>query len=209
MPRRCGQRSRSTDENSIWWGAMGRRCITRRRPRVRGTAGGLHVAAGRAGADRCGDVRSRGDEFSARGYGRGRTGCTACSAARLCAVRGSEIACVCLQNIGGIGNLTAIPAGGTASDLIAFDTGPGNMVIDALMERLFDKPYDRDGRVAARGRVLADGGIAYCWRNSTLRSGLRSRRGGSSSALLLLRILSGIARRRAVVRRMQLRRRRR
>lgn len=59
-----------------------------------------------------------------------------------------------LQNIGGIGNLTAIPAGGTASDVIAFDSGPGNMVIDALMERLFDKPYDRDGRVAARGRVL-------------------------------------------------------
>jgi anhydro-N-acetylmuramic acid kinase len=59
-----------------------------------------------------------------------------------------------LQNIGGIGNLTAIPANSDASKLIAFDTGPGNMVIDALMERLFDRPYDRDGRVAARGQVL-------------------------------------------------------
>jgi anhydro-N-acetylmuramic acid kinase len=59
-----------------------------------------------------------------------------------------------LQNIGGIGNLTLIPAGGTASDLIAFDTGPGNMVIDALMERFFQKKYDRDGRVATTGRVL-------------------------------------------------------
>jgi anhydro-N-acetylmuramic acid kinase len=59
-----------------------------------------------------------------------------------------------LQNIGGIGNLTAIPAGSTASDLIAFDTGPGNMVIDALMEQFFRTKYDRDGRVAARGRVL-------------------------------------------------------
>jgi len=59
-----------------------------------------------------------------------------------------------LQNIGGIGNLTAIQAGGTAHDLIAFDTGPGNMVIDALMERFFQKKYDRDGRVAAGGRVL-------------------------------------------------------
>lgn len=59
-----------------------------------------------------------------------------------------------LQNLGGIGNLTVIPAGGKAADLIAFDTGPGNMVIDALMERFFQKQYDRDGGVAARGRVL-------------------------------------------------------
>ncbi|MBV8629651.1 MAG: anhydro-N-acetylmuramic acid kinase, partial [Silvibacterium sp.] len=59
-----------------------------------------------------------------------------------------------LQNIGGIGNLTAIPAGGMPSDLIAFDTGPGNMLIDALMEPLFGRKYDRDGRVAARGRVI-------------------------------------------------------
>ena len=61
-----------------------------------------------------------------------------------------------LQNIGGIGNLTAIPAGAKASDVIAFDTGPGNMVIDALMDRLFAKSYDRDGMVAARGRVLQE-----------------------------------------------------
>jgi len=59
-----------------------------------------------------------------------------------------------LQNIGGIGNLTVIPAGGTAADLIAFDTGPGNMVMDALMERFFQKKYDRGGSVAARGHVL-------------------------------------------------------
>lgn len=59
-----------------------------------------------------------------------------------------------LQNIGGIGNLTAIPAGADANNLIAFDTGPGNMVIDALMMALFDKKFDRDGRTAARGRVL-------------------------------------------------------
>jgi anhydro-N-acetylmuramic acid kinase len=61
-----------------------------------------------------------------------------------------------LQNIGGIGNLTAIPADGAPADLIAFDTGPGNMVIDALMEQFFGKNYDRDGRIAARGRVLEE-----------------------------------------------------
>lgn len=61
-----------------------------------------------------------------------------------------------LQNIGGIGNLTLIPAGAGSDGVIAFDTGPGNMVIDQLMEQLFEKKYDRNGHVARRGRVFAD-----------------------------------------------------
>jgi anhydro-N-acetylmuramic acid kinase len=59
-----------------------------------------------------------------------------------------------LQNIGGIANLTAIPAGARVDEVIAFDTGPGNMVIDALAEQLFHKPYDRNGRIAAQGVAL-------------------------------------------------------
>lgn len=59
-----------------------------------------------------------------------------------------------VQNIGGIANLTAIPAGASQKQIIAFDTGPGNMVMDAVMERLFRQPYDRDGLVAASGTVL-------------------------------------------------------
>ncbi len=59
-----------------------------------------------------------------------------------------------VQNIGGIANLTAIPAGGTAKQVTAFDTGPGNMVIDAVTDRLFGQPYDRDGRIAAAGAVI-------------------------------------------------------
>ncbi len=59
-----------------------------------------------------------------------------------------------VQNIGGIANLTAIPAGAAASDVIAFDTGPGNMVIDAVTERLFVQPFDRGGKIAASGKVL-------------------------------------------------------
>jgi anhydro-N-acetylmuramic acid kinase len=56
------------------------------------------------------------------------------------------------QNIGGIANLTAIPpANGRVR---AFDTGPGNMVIDALAEKLFHRAYDRDGIIAASGTVL-------------------------------------------------------
>jgi len=59
-----------------------------------------------------------------------------------------------VQNIGGIANLTAIPAGATSNRVTAFDTGPGNMVIDGVMLRLFGEQYDRDGRIAGSGAVL-------------------------------------------------------
>lgn len=56
-----------------------------------------------------------------------------------------------VQNLGGIGNLTAISPRALSENVFAFDTGPGNMVIDAVTEHLFDRPYDRNGRLAARG----------------------------------------------------------
>ena len=59
-----------------------------------------------------------------------------------------------VQNLGGIGNLTAIPAKAAPEQVLAFDTGPANMVIDAVMESLYGRSYDRDGRVAARGTPL-------------------------------------------------------
>ncbi len=59
-----------------------------------------------------------------------------------------------VQNIGGIANLSAIPAHAAASEVIAFDTGPGNMVIDAVTEKLFARPFDPNGRIAASGKVL-------------------------------------------------------
>jgi anhydro-N-acetylmuramic acid kinase len=59
-----------------------------------------------------------------------------------------------LQNIGGIANLTAIPAGGNADKVIAFDTGPGNMILDWLAQELFSKRFDRDGAHAAEGAIL-------------------------------------------------------
>jgi anhydro-N-acetylmuramic acid kinase len=60
-----------------------------------------------------------------------------------------------LQNLGGIGNLTAVPAGTGVDDVMAFDTGPGNMVIDGCMERLFGKAFDRGGAVARRGQAIS------------------------------------------------------
>ena len=59
-----------------------------------------------------------------------------------------------VQNLGGIGNLTAIPPRVLPEQVIAFDTGPGNMVIDAVAEQLFHKPFDRNGRLAARGEPI-------------------------------------------------------
>jgi anhydro-N-acetylmuramic acid kinase len=73
-----------------------------------------------------------------------------------------------LQNIGGIGNLTAIPAGATPKRVIAFDTGPGNMVMDWLAQELFQKRFDRNGAIAARGQVLAPV-LAVAMRNSYYR----------------------------------------
>src|SRR5205807_192303 len=57
-------------------------------------------------------------------------------------------------NLGGIANLSAIPRAAALDRIVAFDIGPGNMVIDALAEQLFGQPCDRDGRIAASGRVL-------------------------------------------------------
>lgn len=59
-----------------------------------------------------------------------------------------------LLNLGGIANITVLPAACRAEDVVAFDTGPANMVIDACMERLFGRGFDCNGATAARGRVL-------------------------------------------------------
>lgn len=56
-------------------------------------------------------------------------------------------------NIGGIANVTAIQANAFLDQVIAFDTGPGNMAMDALTEELFGRTYDRDGKIAAHGQV--------------------------------------------------------
>lgn len=58
------------------------------------------------------------------------------------------------QNIGGIANLTAIAAGASSDRVLAFDTGPGNMVIDAVTQPLFKRAFDDGGRIAATGEVI-------------------------------------------------------
>lgn len=61
-----------------------------------------------------------------------------------------------LLNLGGIANITALPASCAADDVIAFDTGPANMIIDGLCQRFFGESFDADGRRAASGRIDDD-----------------------------------------------------
>ena len=58
-----------------------------------------------------------------------------------------------LLNIGGIGNMTVLPARTVNSDVFAFDTGPGNMIMDALASRFWGIPYDSQGIYASKGTV--------------------------------------------------------
>ncbi len=59
-----------------------------------------------------------------------------------------------LLNLGGIANVTVLPAGCRLEDVVAFDTGPANMVMDAMMVRAFGRAYDENGSEAARGAVM-------------------------------------------------------
>lgn len=54
-------------------------------------------------------------------------------------------------NIGGIANVTLLPPAGSNHSITGFDTGPGNMLIDAWVQEHAGQPFDRDGRIARKG----------------------------------------------------------
>jgi anhydro-N-acetylmuramic acid kinase len=62
---------------------------------------------------------------------------------------------IALQNIGGISNVTVIPANCSMDEVFAFDNGPGNMVIDEVVKRITNENqnYDKDGQMAGRGTI--------------------------------------------------------
>jgi anhydro-N-acetylmuramic acid kinase len=62
---------------------------------------------------------------------------------------------ILLQNLGGIGNITVLPAACSADEVYAFDTGPGNMIIDGLISRFTtnEKTMDEGGAIAAKGNI--------------------------------------------------------
>ena len=61
-----------------------------------------------------------------------------------------------LLNIGGISNITVLNKKSKVDDVIAFDTGPGNMLIDYLSKRFFSKDYDKDGKIAKSGKINSE-----------------------------------------------------
>lgn len=73
-----------------------------------------------------------------------------------------------LQNIGGIGNVTVIPSQLSEKSVIAFDTGPGNMVMDEVCQRLFQLSYDQNGDIAKQG-VVVEEVLTYCMNHPFLK----------------------------------------
>ncbi len=113
-----------------------------------------HAATWRSGGDRGTHRRSGGFEFSFAGYRRGGTGAPLVPFADYLLFRDSKRTRIAL-NIGGIANITVIPPKASIDEMIAFDTGPGNMVIDAIASEASGgkQRYDRDGKLAASGTV--------------------------------------------------------
>lgn len=58
-----------------------------------------------------------------------------------------------ILNIGGIANMTLLKANGSLDDVVAFDTGPGNMLIDHAAQIFFNKSFDEDGNTARSGKI--------------------------------------------------------
>ena len=61
-----------------------------------------------------------------------------------------------LLNIGGISNITYLPKGCGTRDVLAFDTGPGNMIVDRLMKKMFNRDFDEGGAIAMSGTIQGD-----------------------------------------------------
>lgn len=63
---------------------------------------------------------------------------------------------VIFQNIGGISNLTYLKVNGTIDDILAFDEGPGNMMIDYFVNKYYNLPYDEGGKIALKGKLIKE-----------------------------------------------------
>ena len=60
---------------------------------------------------------------------------------------------IAFNNLGGISNVTYVPRGASESELIAFDTGPANALIDLAVSRFFDLPFDKNGEISSKGKI--------------------------------------------------------
>ena len=75
-----------------------------------------------------------------------------------------------LLNIGGISNITILNKNGRQPDILAFDTGPGNMMIDHLMKKFFGKNFDENGMVASTGKINQDLLVALITKDSFIEA---------------------------------------
>ena len=69
---------------------------------------------------------------------------------------GTESDNIIALNIGGISNVTLLPAGCSRDDIKAFDVGPGNVLIDYAMKVLYNRPYDESGNIAKKGAIIPE-----------------------------------------------------
>lgn len=69
---------------------------------------------------------------------------------------------ILLQNIGGMSNVTVVTE--KPENVFAFDNGPGNVLIDFVMKKLFNKNYDKNGEIASKGKVNKEL-LAYLWQD--------------------------------------------
>jgi anhydro-N-acetylmuramic acid kinase len=136
----------STHGQTIWHEPAVERTRTYARPNTM-QIGDIAVLAERTGKTVIGDFRTR--DMAAGGQG-----------APLVPFADqvlfqSELIGRVLLNIGGIANMTVLPRRGSQQPIVAYDTGPGNMVIDACVAKLTggQSSFDKDGELAAGGTV--------------------------------------------------------
>ncbi len=75
-----------------------------------------------------------------------------------------------LLNIGGISNITILNKETGQNNVLAFDTGPGNMMIDILMKRFYEKEFDENGSIASSGKLNEDLLIALITKDNFIES---------------------------------------
>lgn len=75
-----------------------------------------------------------------------------------------------LLNIGGISNITVLNKTCKQHDVLAFDTGPGNMMMDHLMKKFYEKDFDNEGTVASSGKFNEDLFVALVTKDSFIEA---------------------------------------
>ncbi|MEO8186492.1 MAG: anhydro-N-acetylmuramic acid kinase [Burkholderiaceae bacterium] len=90
-------------------------------------------------------------DFRSRDIAAGGHGAPLASLFHIAAFSGPQPRAV--VNVGGICNLTGLPKAGKDGDVVGFDIGPGNLLLDHWTQKHFAMPFDRDGSIATSARA--------------------------------------------------------